>query len=218
MGAKRVKHNEHKIAIEWAVAQRALPGQGVSGDLHLVAYHSHGVLLAVVDGVGHGPEASVAARIAVDTLRDRPAQSVHSLVNRCHEALKGTRGVVMTLASWNGFDQTMTWLGVGNVEGLLLRADDSHGAPSESALLRGGLVGAQLPALYANVVPLSEGDLLVLASDGIRNEFEHVISLKASPKVIADQILDGCFKGTDDALVLAVRYLGVRHDSRDARF
>ena len=198
-----------RVLSDWAVAQRALPGQGVSGDMHLVEAFPHGVLLAVVDGVGHGPEATLAATTAVDTLRGRPTESVHALVHRCHGALRHTRGVVMTLASWNALDETMTWLGVGNVEGLLIRADATSAPASETLMLRGGLVGAQLPSLSASVVPIFRGDLLILASDGIRNDFEHDIVLKASPKRIADHILEHYFKCTDDAMVLVVRYLGV---------
>lgn len=209
MVENRVNPRRLKILSDWAVAQRALPGQGVSGDLHLVEAFPHGVLLAVVDGVGHGPEATVAAKIAVDTLRSHPAESVHALVHRCHGALRNTRGVVLSLASWNTLDETMTWLGVGNVEGLLLRADPTSVPASETLMLRGGLVGAQLPSLSASVIPIFRGDLLILASDGIRNDFEHDIVLKASPKRIADHILEHYFKGTDDALVLVVRYLGV---------
>lgn len=198
--------------IDWAVAQRALPGQGVSGDLHLVELFPHGALLAVVDGVGHGPEATLAAKIAVDTLRARPSESVHTLLHRCHSALRDTRGVVMTLASWNALDETMTWLGVGNVEGLLLRADAASSPASETLMLRGGLVGAQLPALSAGIIPILRGDLLILTSDGIRNDFAQNIVLEASPKRIADRILENYFKGTDDAMVLVVRYLGVSNE------
>ena len=64
----------------------------------------------------------------------------------------------------------MTWLGVGNVEGVLIRADTRATPAAESVLLRGGVVGYQLPALQASVVPVSRGDLLILATDGIRKE------------------------------------------------
>jgi negative regulator of sigma-B (phosphoserine phosphatase) len=197
--------------IEWAVAQRALPGQGVSGDLHLVAFHPRGVLLAVVDGVGHGPEATRAAETAVGVLRRQPAESVLALVQRCHEALRPTRGVVMTLASLDTGAETISWLGVGNVEGHLYRANGTFPA-CETALLRGGLVGAQLPSLSASVAPVHPGDLLVLASDGIRSDFEQSAVARGPPQRVADHVLQKYFKGTDDALVLVVRYLGLAHE------
>ena len=56
---------DHPPLIDWGVAARPLEGQAVSGDLHLVKPLDDGVLLAVVDGVGHGGEAVAAARAAV---------------------------------------------------------------------------------------------------------------------------------------------------------
>ncbi len=135
-----------------------------------------------------------------------------TLVKRCHEALTKTRGAVMTLASYNNPESTMTWLGVGNVEGLLMRADTRATPPTESALLRGGVVGYQLPALQASVISVSPGDLLILASDGIRSGFAQSVILSDTPQQNADRILSQQFKGNDDALVMVVRYLGTRHE------
>src|SRR5258708_39544418 len=78
--------------VDWAVAQKATPGQTVSGDLHLVESHERGMLLAVVDGLGHGPEAGRAAAAPVETLRRQPGDSVHPRTNRCHAALTPTPG------------------------------------------------------------------------------------------------------------------------------
>ena len=194
--------------IEWSVAARPMAGQTVTGDLHLVQYFKDGVLLAAIDGVGHGDEALAAAEAAVSVLKTRAEEPVIFLVKSCHMALAKTRGVVMTLASLNWFERTLTWIGVGNVEGRLLRADSSAGQPSESVLLRSGLVGYQLPALQAGVLPIGSGDLFVFATDGVHAAFDEGINLAESPQIIANRILNRCFKGTDDALVLVVRYLG----------
>jgi len=157
--------------IEWAVAARPLHGQGESGDLHLVEPFPNGVLVAVVDGLGHGHEAAIAARTAVATLESYAGEDVVSLVRRCHERLKGTRGVVMTLVRVSAHDRTITWLGVGDVEGLLLRADAWASPAREYVLLRGGVVGEALPPLRASVLPVSQSDTLVLATDGISHGF-----------------------------------------------
>jgi len=193
------------------VAQKAMPGQTVSGDMHLVQPHEQGVLLAVVDGIGHGPEAGRAAAAAVAVLRQQPGDSVHTLTNRCHAALTRTRGVVMTLATLDATDHTITWCGVGNVEARLFRGDSSGGAPPESALLRGGTVGSQLPVLYASVIPVNPGDVLILVSDGIWPDYEHDVPLKSPPQRIADHILQKYYKGIDDALVLVARFDGRTH-------
>ena len=72
-------------------------------------------------------------------------------------------------------------------------------------------MGDKLPPLYAGVVPVNPGDLLILATDGIAAGFETELHLAQSPGRIADAILNRHFKGTDDALVFVGRYLGIRH-------
>ncbi len=199
-------------AIDWSVAARPMSGQSVSGDLHLVKAFDHRVLVAVIDGIGHGEEAAVAARSAAEILDRHAIESMISLVQRCHGALARTRGAVLTVAKLDSEENTMTWLGVGNVEGRLLRADASASHPRESVLMRSGLVGCQLPALQASVIPVAPGDVLILATDGIDPAFDEGIHLNETPSQIADKILGRHFKGNDDALVLVARYLGVQHE------
>jgi hypothetical protein len=203
-----VAHPQGQSWLDWAVASRPLPSEAVSGDLHVIKSFDHGTLLAAVDGVGHGEEATAAAQIAVAVLERHAQESVISLVTRCHRALAATRGVVMTLASLHVLENTVAWIGVGNVEGRLLRADPSSSHPAESVLLRGGVVGHQLPPLQASVLSVAPGDMLVFATDGVRSAFVEGIWLKEAPHSLADRLLARYFKGTDDALVLVARYLG----------
>jgi len=42
------------------------------------------------------------------------------IVKRCHQSLLPTRGVALSLARWEARDRVLTWIGVGNVDGLLL--------------------------------------------------------------------------------------------------
>ncbi len=191
--------------IEWGVATLTLPGQTESGDRHLVKPFVNGVLVAVVDGLGHGDEAAVAAVAAVAALEGAAHDSVVSLVRRCHAALMRTRGVVVGLASFNGLADTMTWLGVGNIEGLLFPADTTR--RRESLAPRGGVVGYQLPSLHPSVLPVTRGDMLIFATDGIQNSFAEGL-LSGPPQHIAERILARHAKGTDDALVLVARYHG----------
>src|SRR6266704_2186147 len=178
--------------IEWGVASLALPGEAESGDRHLVKPVGTGVLVAVVDGLGHGTES--------------PAP----LLERCHRALKGTRGAVMSVAAFSRHDRSLTWVGVGNVEGLLVYGDGAarSRAARASLVTRGGIVGSELPRLHSVVLAIAPGDTLFFATDGIREGFAEGLSPEAAPQQLADQILARHGKGTDDALVLVARYLG----------
>ena len=194
--------------IHWGVATLALEGQSESGDLHLVKTVKDGVLIAVLDGLGHGEEAAAAARLAVATLERYADEPPLSLLQLCHLALKGSRGVVMSLARFDAARGTMTWLGVGNVEGVLHHADWSERSARASLVTRGGIVGSEVPAVQAAVIPVGAGDTLVFATDGIGGGFLSDVSSRDEPQRLADQILARYGKGTDDALVLVARYLG----------
>jgi negative regulator of sigma-B (phosphoserine phosphatase) len=200
--------NRGSARVECATAARTLTGQTESGDLSLIEPIEAGLLVAAVDGLGHGPEAAAAARIAAETLRAHSGEGVGDLLGRCHQRLKGTRGAVMSLASFDSSAETMTWAGVGNVEGMLLRAPPSSGPARESLLLLGGLIGERLPSHRAATLPLRPGDVLVFATDGIRHGFHISVRLDAPAQEIANDTLERFATGHDDALVVVVRWLG----------
>ena len=194
--------------IDWGVATLTLPGERESGDLHLVKPVRAGVLVSVVDGLGHGAAAAAAARAAVAALNRHAQESVLPLLQRCHQALAGTRGAVVSVALFDRADGSMTWLGVGNVEGVLLYADAGGRRGRERLVTRGGIVGSELPPLRAEVLAVAPGDTLVLATDGIQSGFADELTVDAPPQQLADQILARSGKSTDDALVLVARYVG----------
>ena len=191
------------------MAKSILPGQGESGDRHVVCCGGEGILIAAIDGIGHGEEAANAAEAALAILKASPEEPVISLLERCHEGLRSTRGVVLSLASIDPKHGLMTWLGVGNVQGVLMRAGAQKGSVGEVLLLRGGVVGSQLPALQAAVLPIRRGDTLVFVTDGVRGEFVEGLSALESPQRAADKILKQHGRGNDDALVLVVRLTGI---------
>jgi hypothetical protein len=114
----------------------------------------------------------------------------------------------MSLACFHDRDTTMTWLGVGNVEGVLLRAPGTGEIPDEAILKRGGLVGYHLPPLKALVVPIFVGDTLIFATDGIQPGFAEHVSRSGSPEQIAETICSKHSTYADDALALVARYIG----------
>ena len=192
---------------EYGVAKFVLPGEGESGDQHLVCCNESGILIAAIDGIGHGAEAANAAKAAITVLRNGIGEPIISLVMACHEKLRATRGVVLSIASVDVRHGLMTWLGVGNVHGALVRADKK--LTQETLLLRGGVVGDHLPQLQAAVLPVGQGDLLVFATDGIRTDFTGTLSALENPQRAADRILKVFANGSDDALVLALRITGI---------
>ena len=196
----------HNLKIEAAFATLPLPGQSESGDLSFVKRVGKGTLIAVVDGLGHGQDAASAAHAAVGALDRYSREPLIELVRRCHDALVGLRGVVLGLAYLDPQAATMTWLGVGNVGGVLLRADLDN-RPSRITLVpNAGFIGAEPARPTTRSVPLALGDTVILYSDGIKDGFAESLMLSNTPQELADFVITRHLKGNDDALVLVARY------------
>ncbi|MBV9423067.1 MAG: SpoIIE family protein phosphatase [Solirubrobacterales bacterium] len=196
--------------VDWGIATRCRRGEVASGDVGVVTVQHDGALVAVIDGLGHGSEAARAARRAAEVVRTRPTQDLVSLIQRCHAALRGTRGAAISLAFVSPPNNEITWLGVGNVEGRVLSADRTVTRPKGSLALGRGVPGHELPAVRAATLDMRPGDILVLATDGIAATFADSLDTSGSSQAISERILAGHWKRRDDALVVAVRYLGVR--------
>jgi hypothetical protein len=193
--------------IEWGWAGKSFTASEESGDLQVVLPLSNGALLALIDGLGHGPEARAAACEAAAVLAKDPTRPPLELIQRCHEALRKTRGAVMSVARIHAADAALEWCGVGNVEAILLRPDRTPHR-TESVVARGGVVGYRLPPLKAARVALCPRDLLLMATDGISSDFSYDLQLEDAPQSLADDILARYAKASDDSLVLVARYLG----------
>jgi len=195
--------------IEWAVASRAMPGETNSGDRYLVAPFANGMLIAVIDGLGHGTDAAKAAELASATLARDPSEPAIGLMKRCHQALIGTRGAAISLACVDTRHGVINWLSVGNVEGMLFQNGADGKANTSRLVTRGGVVGSALPQLRAEGLALSPGDMLIFATDGVDSRFAETFKRdRRALQDIANHLLADFAKQSDDALVLIARPIG----------
>src|SRR6478609_3701418 len=194
--------------LEWGVATVSMAGELSNGDLHLIAEFPGGAMVAVIDALGHGPEAAHAAALAAVTLALRPADPLPELIRRAHQALIGARGVVLSLATFDTRAGLMTWAGIGNVEGMLFR-NGRHRPSTRSGLVTiGGIVGGELPETRPQQLPVERGDIIVFATDGVRRDFIDQVDPERPPDEMARELLVRHAKGSDDALVLVIHYRG----------
>jgi negative regulator of sigma-B (phosphoserine phosphatase) len=190
--------------LERGVAGQAHAGEPRSGDVALFAPSERGGLVAVIDGLGHGGPAADAAEAAAEVLRAHVDEPPQALLERCHEALRDTRGAVMTLAWFDVHRRTMAWTGVGNVEARFVRAGARHDSP----VVLGGVVGYALPQVRMGTIPLEPGDAVAMATDGVAADYSASLEPGVPAQELAERVLARHGKGTDDALVAVVRYAG----------
>lgn len=191
--------------LEVGIAQATLPGELQSGDRCHVRQAGDRALIGVVDGLGHGAKAAIAAEAACEVLNASGGNSVTELMLRCHERLRETRGAAMTLLDLDLAQQRLEWLGVGNIAAVLLHPSPSGKLDRTELLVRGGVVGVSMPPPVPSATRIVPGDMLVIATDGVDAGFADGIDRLEPPRRLADRLLGQHRGGHDDALVVVAR-------------
>jgi serine phosphatase RsbU (regulator of sigma subunit) len=191
---------EQPVAI--AVAARPYPGETVSGDAWQVDWDGAVCRITVVDGLGHGSQAAAAAMAAVAALAVEPALNPVDAVHCCHDALKGTRGAALLVASIDLSRAQLTVAGAGNVEGRLYQ----DGAAKHLVTDR-GIVGSVLPRVRQVELELAPDWLILICTDGIKQRFDvhSLLDVTLGGNELAQSVLDGWGRTTDDATVLVAQ-------------
>lgn len=184
-------------------AQRSfpMPGENVNGDAIVVRVDTAGrALLAVIDGLGHGPRAAEAADAAVERLNTLElGQPIVDLMMSVHEALRETRGAAATLCVIT--DGVVEACAVGNVQ--------LWCCPSTLPfMLSPGILGHRVPKLRACVGAVKVGSRIAVASDGISQRLRLQDFERLAPEEACDEIVRCHRKDNDDASVLLAQMEG----------
>ena len=159
---RNVGQSKERNPLDIGAAIRPHPGMKVCGD-SVVHFSGDGFsLVAVIDGLGHGPEAHLASRKAeqyVSTHFDRPLTDVFLGVAR---NCRGTRGVVMAVARIDWRANILQFASVGNIEARLFLD-----GTLEHFLIQRGVLGGAAPPARSTLHGWNAGAMLVLHSDGL---------------------------------------------------
>jgi serine phosphatase RsbU (regulator of sigma subunit) len=186
-----------------AAATRPFPGETANGDGWRVDWHEGSCRIAVIDGLGHGPEAAVAKDRALEALARQPEMEVVAALHLCHRALSGTRGAAISLVKIDPGNRTLRYVGIGNVEGRL-----RQGGREQRFLTHRGIVGAMMRTVTVIEFALEEEWLVVIHTDGIsaRFDLEPLIALTDGDiQALADTILLRWSHVADDATTVVAR-------------
>ena len=181
-------------------ATRPYPRETANGDAWHVDRLEHTTRIALIDGLGHGPDAALAAQRAVVCLRNYPDLSPSDALRVCHAALSGSRGAALSIALVDSYTRRLTYAGVGNVEALLWVA----GRQSRPIAYR-GIIGATLPTLRSSEHDLGDAWILLLHTDGISSRLDPPslpeFGMRAHQQ-LADAALARWGRTSDDATVV----------------
>jgi anti-sigma regulatory factor (Ser/Thr protein kinase) len=189
----------------WDIGQsnRPCPGERESGDAVLACPRGDALLLAVVDGTGHGAAARAAA-MAVQAVADGGAWSgLPEFLQQAHARLAGTRGAAVGALLVDGASRRFSYAGVGNTT-----ASREVGEPWRG-VSRDGVLGERLPTAFVQEGVLSPGDLFVLCTDGVSSLDRASMPGRAARRDasgLAQDIVSEYGRPHDDASCLVARW------------
>jgi anti-sigma regulatory factor (Ser/Thr protein kinase) len=179
------------------------PGERVCGDAWSFHNTPERMVSMVVDGLGHGWEASEAAQEAVAIFRKRIESGPGQILSYVHEALKKTRGAVAAIAEIRPREGTLVYAGVGNIAAVVL----SRGA-SRSLVSHNGTLGVATSRIQEFKSEWPSDGVLVVHSDGLQSRWDlspYAGLLARHPAVIGGALLRDFRRQRDDASVVVVK-------------
>ena len=186
--------------MEFSYLSRPMAGESCCGDGVGVFESGGGTLFAVLDGLGHGPEAFHAVATAIDYIGSNTDKGMEELVWGCHEQARRTRGLALFLCRiWNGARSTMECAGVGNIE------FKSVGPSRINPFSIDGIVGHRVRKVTVCEYPFQIGDIFAIFTDGLHSKFDLGKFSGMGTSEAAQNLLNGWGKDYDDATVLVIR-------------
>lgn len=191
---------------EVAILSRAHPDEQVCGDDATFVRGDEDLVLAAVDGLGHGPLAREAAARAIATVHDTSQLPLPELLARCDSTLFGTRGAVMALARIALGAATLEHAAVGNTT---TRVHEPDGTAHPLLATAGTLGVSRATRRWTSErVGFAASRVLTMVSDGIVTRLDLSAApglLRRHPIEIAHHVMSHFARGTDDAIVVVTR-------------
>jgi serine phosphatase RsbU (regulator of sigma subunit) len=190
------------VVMKFAGIFQPMPKETVSGDAYWFKEFDNKILWVVMDTLGHGPDAAQLAQKYLAHLEKIYKGSLPEIVRQMHKEFLGTRGLAMGLISIDLAKHEVSFLGVGNI------SVKAEGKQRMNFISHHGVVAYRLPAsLFQTTYTYQPGDLIVMHSDGIRDDFllsSFSSDLRQEPQLLVETIANNFTKGSDDLVVTAL--------------
>lgn len=187
---------------QYGVAVRPFLGEPKAGDAGLVIEEDDGLFVAIVDVLGHGPEAHEVADAIVEFLTRHNRADLCATLDDLHEFLRGTRGAAAGIARVDRASSALRYAGVGNT--VIRRIGPEPGR----LVSRDGTLGQISRTPREEILAFGGKDVILLYTDGIRDHFElerYPTFATDSAAAIARNIVRLFGKPHDDATCIALR-------------
>lgn len=185
---------------ETGVSLRPYKGLQSCGDSAVVRENNGVSVFALIDALGHGPDAAKSAKALAAHIEANVDRPMRDIFDRAAKALQGLRGAVMSMIRVD--QHTAVFAGVGNVE--------LYGPPGVSRPITSpGVLGGAFKLFKEQTLPIESGQRWVLASDGLKARdlpkgLEQTRSMP--PSDAAAKLIELAGRDNDDAGVVVIDF------------
>jgi len=189
--------------LQWGAFSRPVSGEVENGDAWQISVTADSARFFVVDGLGHGPVAAVAANTAVGSFLKHPDQAPLQFMQSTHRDMAGTRGAAAAMLRLDGHSDAISYAGIGNISACFVGPNGQKGLISHN-----GTLGGNVRKFQAFDYPWLSGALLIMHSDGIKTRWsldDYPGLALRHPAIIAATLARDFSRGSDDMTVLVAR-------------
>ena len=175
-----------------------------SGDLAFIKEDENMLYIGLIDALGHGKPANIAAIAAVRYLKDSFTSNLIEVMNEMHVVLKGSRGAAASLCCLNKNNGELLFCGIGNITTKVLTTQQS------SFVCRDGILGYNIPSPRVITRTLYPGDILLMYSDGVKSNIDLLDCPNleyGSAEDITNFLMEKYSKPNDDASLITLKVL-----------
>ncbi|WP_372012297.1 ATP-binding protein [Pseudoxanthomonas sp. 10H] len=179
----------------------------VCGDGWFLGWDAGRLVVALVDGLGHGVQANEAAELGTAAVAEAPDLPPDELIARMHARMSRTRGGAAAVFCHDEATGQARFAGVGNIAASI----HEGGASGRGMASHPGIVGGQYRRAAPFAIPAASGALLLMHSDGLQSrwnlgQYEGLVF--RHPALVVAVLLRDFDRGRDDTSVIAVRLGG----------
>lgn len=180
------------------------PGEEKTGDGFYCSVSDEQVRVFLGDGLGHGEQASIAVKGAIEAFKICPEEDPVEMLRFVHTQVRKTRGLVGTAAVFSFKEKAWRICGVGNISTRIITGIDVR-----NYMAYNGIIGYNMPStLHSQEIKFESGQTVVMCSDGLKTRWDHLkypSLLKYDLSVFAAVLLKDFGRYTDDMSVAAFR-------------
>ncbi|UAW99946.1 ATP-binding protein [Halopseudomonas nanhaiensis] len=191
------------VDLRFGISQHAQRNESACGDTWHLALDRKRISVLVVDGLGHGEDAAVAAQAGARAFAEHPFDGPDQLIADMHRSMQGTRGGAVAVLQLDVDSGGLSFAGIGNIGARIIAPQGTRGLASHP-----GIVGVQYRKTHTFSYPDAGGQLLVMFSDGLQSrwDLQDYPGLPfLHPAIIAAVLYRDFCRGRDDVTILVMQ-------------